>query len=545
MSPNSDTGNFVVYKPPASHEITSISSIKPSLPSLIQTTLPLQTLLRLRQEVSVPIPPVTMKRHPTPAELAGWLNPHASELAGGALAVVSPDGHISIATVGVPNINDENEKVTPKTPFMLGSIVKVLTALLITQQVGEGKLSLDDSVFKHIPHARTMFSSSGSGSEPDPTLRHLLTHSSGLVDLFEPVQDLEDFISKMSKHELLAPPGEVVSYTNAGYVLLGAVLSKVTGLDWTALVQTRIIDKLNQRSSEDSNPIKMELDITAQDSAPRSPIAEDHIINPSTKLPMQTPLWPRLPGLFSPAGTTTAATVRDTATLFHSILPTINPSTSEENGQNTGRGLDLLLPDRSLQQELRKLQIGLPGPSAFCDGWGLGWCVVDAARGLVGHMGASSNIIIGDVNTGALACFLSNTASGAMIGRELALQALGVESVNSLETARLSQPQPADLDPKLIQSIIGSYGNPPFLMEVLKASEGLSDAAGGLALKSAMDASGEPAPLVHVSGLTFKGELMSMPADFTFVRDADNVGGKGDSGVRYLHAMLRVLPKRS
>lgn len=118
---------------------------------------------------------------------------------------------------GVPNRAD--------TAFHLGSVGKMFTAAAIMRLADSGKLSLDDPLSKWVPeypHAN---------SAPI-TLKHLLTHSAGIGEW-----DGREFKRPMTGAEaaatMTAPlqfaPGERFSYSNAGYVLLEAVIEKATG----------------------------------------------------------------------------------------------------------------------------------------------------------------------------------------------------------------------------------------------------------------------------------------------------------------------------
>ncbi|MGH9873985.1 MAG: serine hydrolase domain-containing protein [Pyrinomonadaceae bacterium] len=116
--------------------------------------------------------------------------------------------------------------VKPETLFQSGSIGKQFTATAVMMLVEEGKLSLDDNLSKYF--------SDGPESWKKITLRHLLTHTSGMQD-YPPDFNLrrdysEDELLAIIKSQPLAfQPGEQWSYSNLGYVALGILISKVTG----------------------------------------------------------------------------------------------------------------------------------------------------------------------------------------------------------------------------------------------------------------------------------------------------------------------------
>jgi CubicO group peptidase (beta-lactamase class C family) len=128
------------------------------------------------------------------------------------------------------------------TKFHLGSMDKMFTAVAVGQLVQEGKLSFDDRLAKVLP------------DYPDKqvaekiTIRHLLTHTSGLGDIFKPAfyehrdnyRNSRDYFPLFSGEPLRFEPGAKWSYSNAGYVVLGAVVEKVSGQNYFDYVRERI-----------------------------------------------------------------------------------------------------------------------------------------------------------------------------------------------------------------------------------------------------------------------------------------------------------------
>lgn len=130
--------------------------------------------------------------------------------------------------LGVPN--------TPETKFRLGSITKQFTAMAILQLEAQGRLQVGDPV-------ETVFPGFPNGDRI--TISHLLTHTSGLPNMTEfpdyaktmalPSTALET-VGRFKDRPLDFEPGERFSYSNSGYVLLGAVIEKVTGLSYEEYV---------------------------------------------------------------------------------------------------------------------------------------------------------------------------------------------------------------------------------------------------------------------------------------------------------------------
>ena len=141
---------------------------------------------------------------------------------------------------------------TTDMKFVLGSVTKQFTAVLILQLVEEGKIKLDDPISKHISNYPT---SRGN----DITIHHLLSHSAGLQHW----GGVDDFLlSKARLHyekdsimhlfttlEERSEPGEEFRYSSIGYYLLGMILENVSGKSYADLLQERIFDPLKMTNS--------------------------------------------------------------------------------------------------------------------------------------------------------------------------------------------------------------------------------------------------------------------------------------------------------
>jgi CubicO group peptidase (beta-lactamase class C family) len=135
---------------------------------------------------------------------------------------------------GVPNRRD--------TKFNLGSINKVFTQVAIAQLAEQGKLSLSDTIRKHLP------------DYPSPvadkiTIQQLLTMTSGLGDFFGERFDatpksrfrtLADFLPMFVNEPLLFEPGTSRSYSNAGYIVLGLIIEKVSAKSYYDYVRQHV-----------------------------------------------------------------------------------------------------------------------------------------------------------------------------------------------------------------------------------------------------------------------------------------------------------------
>jgi len=145
---------------------------------------------------------------------------------------------------GVPNRAD--------TKFNLGSINKVFTQVAIAQLAAAGKLSLTDTVRKLLPDYP-------SPSADRITVQQLVTMSSGLGDFFGKRYDatpksnlrtLSDFLPLFVDEPLLFEPGTSRRYSNAGYIVLGLIIEKVSGQAYHDYVREHIFLPAGMKDSD-------------------------------------------------------------------------------------------------------------------------------------------------------------------------------------------------------------------------------------------------------------------------------------------------------
>lgn len=122
---------------------------------------------------------------------------------------------------------------TPTTTTRIASIAKTMTAIAILQLFEQGKLALDVPIQTYLPD----FPVKAAG---DITIRHLLQHAAG-IDAYrsgkerentKQYADLGEAVGIFQDRDLISVPGEGFHYTTYGYVLLGLILEKVSGLNY-------------------------------------------------------------------------------------------------------------------------------------------------------------------------------------------------------------------------------------------------------------------------------------------------------------------------
>ncbi|GMX66686.1 serine hydrolase [Paenibacillus elgii] len=151
---------------------------------------------------------------------------------------------------GVRNM-ETGDPVTSDTVFGIASVTKSFTALAIMQLAEEGKLSLDDPVTKHLPEFK-LRTSGGMRSE-GIRVRHLLSHTAGVPPMRrrEELRRFAEHLDYLANEEieLLGAPGDYFSYCNDTFLLLGAIVERLTGRPFRAAITERILEPLQMRRS--------------------------------------------------------------------------------------------------------------------------------------------------------------------------------------------------------------------------------------------------------------------------------------------------------
>ncbi|HEX2076454.1 MAG TPA: serine hydrolase domain-containing protein [Longimicrobium sp.] len=149
--------------------------------------------------------------------------------------LVAKDGEVVISN-GYGLADRENGvPVTAETVFDIGSITKQFTAAAILKLEMEGKLSVNDPVSRWFPGV--------PADKQGMTLHHLLTHSSGLRDIFGgdyDVAERDSLAGVILNSELQWAPGTRYDYSNAGYSLLGMVVEKASGMGYEQYLREKL-----------------------------------------------------------------------------------------------------------------------------------------------------------------------------------------------------------------------------------------------------------------------------------------------------------------
>ncbi|WP_230203200.1 serine hydrolase domain-containing protein [Parafrankia discariae] len=141
---------------------------------------------------------------------------------------------------------------TPRTLFCIGSLNKMFTGVAVAQLAGRRLLSFDDPVGKFL-----------DGFPPETAsavrLRHLLTHTSGLGDIFDDEgggaevtaenHTIDALLARIRREPPRFAPGSGYSYSNAGFVVLGAIVERVTGQAYADYTREHVFTPAGMRDT--------------------------------------------------------------------------------------------------------------------------------------------------------------------------------------------------------------------------------------------------------------------------------------------------------
>lgn len=134
--------------------------------------------------------------------------------------------------------------VSDQTRLRVASISKLFTAQAIMQLVDKEKLSLDDNAGIYIPEFK------GTGI----TIKHLLTHTSGLQDRVRPVpfaenRSVKQYLLKVLKENQNITPGVKFEYTDTGFNVLGHIVEVASGVNYRDYITNRILQPAGMKNS--------------------------------------------------------------------------------------------------------------------------------------------------------------------------------------------------------------------------------------------------------------------------------------------------------
>lgn len=145
---------------------------------------------------------------------------------------------------------DHRVPAGPHTVYQIASITKQITAAAILQLIEQGEIALDDPITKFLPEYPTQ--------GHIVTVRHLLTHTSGVRSYPSDDTPLEPLALEITDEELLEiiqaepfdfAPGESFRYSNSGYLLLGMIIARASNLPYGEYLQHHVFESLGMSRS--------------------------------------------------------------------------------------------------------------------------------------------------------------------------------------------------------------------------------------------------------------------------------------------------------
>jgi CubicO group peptidase (beta-lactamase class C family) len=162
---------------------------------------------------------------------------------GMSVAVLRGDSLLLIRGYGYANV-ENHVPATDSTVYAVGSLSKQFTAAAIVLLSQQGRLGLDDPITRYLPEGSPVWSG--------VTIRHLLTHTSGIPQdtTLDSRRDYsESELVRSAAQPLQFEPGELESYSSTGYALLGVIIHRVTGVFWGDFVRDHIFRPLGMRTA--------------------------------------------------------------------------------------------------------------------------------------------------------------------------------------------------------------------------------------------------------------------------------------------------------
>lgn len=174
----------------------------------------------------------------------------AADRFSGRVLVVRDGKTVFERSVGLAD-REAGTPVAADTRFRIGSMNKMFTAVAILQFVEAGKLTLDTRV------GEVLTDYSNRDVADKVRIRHLLTHTGGTGDIFGPEFDKHrltlkmhaDYLRLYGKRGLDFDPGSQQRYSNYGFILLGAIIEKLSGTSYYEHVQAKVFGPAGMRDT--------------------------------------------------------------------------------------------------------------------------------------------------------------------------------------------------------------------------------------------------------------------------------------------------------
>jgi len=281
----------------------------------------------------------------------------------GAVTLVARCGQV-VHLEAVGHADVENARLmTANSIFAIASMTKPITATAVMILQDEGNLSVDDAVAKYLPEFQSVSLADGPPAQPI-TIRHLMTHTSGIGGSQRAEQSLQATVEVLAKQPLRFEPESKWQYS-PGLSVCGRIIEVVSGQSYDEFLKHRIFKPLKMVDTsfmpkpDDRNRLALLYKPGADD---RSIEVASHWLSDDAGQRAPNPSG----GLFS--------TAADMAKFYQMIL---------NGGESNGRRI----VSAAAVKQMTQLQTGdLTSGFTPGNGWGLGWCVVREPQGVTGML---------------------------------------------------------------------------------------------------------------------------------------------------------------
>jgi CubicO group peptidase (beta-lactamase class C family) len=404
------------------------------------------------------------------------------------------------AASGILNI-ETGVEATVDSLFQIGSISKVFTASLIMLLVDQGKVDLDRPVKRYLPNFHV---ADPQGTETI-TLRHLLSHTSGLVSdysfRYEDADDGGNAIARYVDRCFLLPQvhkdiGKRFSYSNAAHVIAGRVVEVVSGVSWRQAVEDWIFKPLNMTQAV-ASPIEVL----------RFRAAMGHLLSGSAKnttVTIASRCYSQLGR--APSGSVMTMSASD-------LLKFAKAHWSGGMAESGARWMS----QKSIAG-MQEVQIDLPAPSMLWQtNWGVGWAITDCQGAhAYGHGGGTigQQALLQIIPDAQFAFSLQ--LNGMRVGGAPVLQEVYSDMLFEICGVRPEKSKPAVDTPQDSTVFLGDYGGSGFNLAVTREGEQLLGRVEveGLAAFPAQTFDLKPVGKNRFAAYSQDGEKVD---DFTFV----------------------------
>lgn len=370
----------------------------------------------------------------------------------GASAAVFSDDQLTTAATGLANRNTQVE-VTTDTLFQIGSITKVYTATLVMQLVDSGDVELDAPIKRYLSDLRL----GDAAATKTITVRQLLSHTSGLEgDHMEDYGRGDDaitrYVESLADLPQLYEPGRMMSYSNAGWMVLGRLIEQVTNTPYHVAFAGRLVE-----------PAGLTDTLLLPEQVILRRAAVGHLPNPKGGGDLiVTPVW-ALPFALGPAGATPCATASDVLAFARLHL---------DDGRSRG-GTQVLAPGSV--KAMQQVQVEMDDKVTLGDAWGLGWILFTwSGKRVIGHDGATlgQGAFLRVVpERGVAVCLLTNGGGGARdLYRDLFTTVLEREAGVAVPAPPQALADASGLD---LSKYVGRYARHEHAFNVRQTPDGL------------------------------------------------------------------------